>query len=156
MPCRQSSLASVPPPAPEPTTTTTSASSWSKCRPLTAARPSSCALVTLPFPAVSGISALLFDARVRQPVEVGEAPVQVAALLEGRALVTEQRPHLRVVVEREDRLRADGLEERGAAHPAQDGARRLGVQLGERRAARDVEQAHALRELGPHPDVVLG
>src|SRR5687768_8539450 len=153
MPCRQSSLASVPPPAPEPTMTTTSASSWSKCLPLWAARPSSCAPDTLPL--LSGISALLVDARVRQPVEVVEAAVQIAALRERRPLVAEQRPDLGVVVERDDRLRAHGLEERGPAHAAQDGTGRAGVELRERRAARDVQHAQSLGELRAQPHVVL-
>src|SRR3954447_8485061 len=54
------------------------------------------------------------EGRGGQPVEGGEAAVQVAAAVRRRALVAEQLPHERLVVELDDRGRLEELEERRA------------------------------------------
>src|SRR3954454_23584328 len=139
MPCRQSWLAIVPPPAPEPTTTTQSRSSRAM------GRESIGNALPAPWPFVEPAISGLLDPRVGQPVEVVEAPLEVAALAEGLALPPEDRPHLGVVVEREDGLGAHRLEELCRAHA---------VQHLERRAAERVEVAQPLVELRTQPDVV--
>src|SRR5262249_11094342 len=48
-----------------------------------------------------------------EPVDVGEAALDVAAVLGGGALVAEFRPNLLLVVERDDEVAADRLEEFG-------------------------------------------
>src|SRR5581483_624442 len=85
-----SSLPSVPPPAPEPTITTTPLSFRSNF-----------AIV------ISSLSDL------REPVDIGEAALDVTAMLGGGALVAEFRPDLLLIVERHDEVAADGLEELG-------------------------------------------
>src|SRR3954467_15123120 len=91
-----SSLPSVPPPAPEPTITTTPLSSRSNFAILN--------------------SSLLFVDRgcssLREPVDVGEAALDVAAVLGRGALVAELRPELFLVIEGDDEIAADLLEER--------------------------------------------
>src|SRR3954467_106172 len=93
-----------------------------------------------------GMSGLLRerDRRVGEPVEVVEAPVDVAAEVHGRALVAERLPHQRVVVELDHGGRLDEFEVRVAL----DGGdrRELGVvvELEERRPR--VERGDALRD----------
>src|SRR5262245_14237780 len=91
-----SSLPSVPPPAPEPTITTTPLSFRSNFAML--------------------ISSLLFVDRgcssLREPVDVGEAALDVAAVIGRGALVAELRPEFLLVIERDDEVAADLLEER--------------------------------------------
>src|SRR5882672_671224 len=91
MPFCASSLPSVPPPAPEPTITTTPPSLRSNF-----------AMLVL-------LTVRCLD--LREPVDVGEAAFDVAAVLGGRALVAELRPQLFLVVERDDEIAADLLEE---------------------------------------------
>src|SRR3954465_9195447 len=139
MRCWQSWSAIVAPPAPEPMTTTQSRSSCGMgLEAMGKTLPAPC-------PLVAAISRPL-DAGVGQPLEVGEAPLEVAALGVGRALPAEQRPDLRVVVEREDRLRAHRLEELGRAHAPQH------LQRG---AAEGLEVAQPLVELRAQAHVLV-
>src|SRR5207237_10337395 len=80
-----SSLPSVPPPAPEPMITTTPLSFKSNL-------------------AILNSSLLLVDRglSLREPVDVGEAARDVAAVLGRGALVAEFRPELLLVIERDD------------------------------------------------------
>jgi hypothetical protein len=55
-----------------------------------------------------------------QPVDVVEAAIDVAAVLGGRALVPELRPHLRIVVERGDEIAAQLAKEIGLLDLAQE------------------------------------
>ena len=64
---------------------------------------------------------------VGQPVEVVEAAVDVAALVERRALVAEQLPDLVVVVQRDHRDAADEREELGVGDLAQELLGDLGI-----------------------------
>src|SRR5438552_1754562 len=133
--------------------TMTSSSVASKCVPDCADRPSVPASVILPLPPWAAMSARLLDPRLREPVEVVEAAVQVAALLERGALVAEQLVDLAVVVERDDRLRPDGLEEGRAAHRLQQLERAGVVELGEPPAG---ELDEALLELCGRAGVLAG
>src|SRR5262249_21775355 len=81
-----SSLPSVPPPAPEPTITTTPLSLRSNF-----------AMLVLLTVRCRGLS-------LREPVDVGEAALDVAAMLGRRAFVAELRPQLFLVVERDDEI----------------------------------------------------
>src|SRR5438045_5379369 len=92
-----SSLPSVPPPAPEPTITTTLLSFRSNC---------AMWVSSLTFVAGGALS-------LREPVDVGEAALDVAAVLGGGPLVAEFRPELFLVVEGDDEVTANLLEEGG-------------------------------------------
>src|SRR5689334_211746 len=96
-----SSLPSVPPPAPEPTITTTPLSFRSNL-----AICDSSQTVCYPRPVAQ-------SSGLREPVDVGEAALDVAAMLGGGSLVAELRPELFLVVERDDEVTADGREELG-------------------------------------------
>src|SRR3954469_365417 len=92
-----SSLPSVPPPAPEPTITTTPLSFRSNF-------------------AMLNSSLLFVDRgclRLREPVDVGKAALDVAAVFGGGALVAELRPELFLVIEGDDQVAANLLEEGG-------------------------------------------
>src|SRR5258705_9753206 len=109
-----SSLPSVPPPAPEPTITTTLLSFRSNFAILnfllTVARePDQFRLNQNP----ALVFALTRSLDLREPVDVGEAALDVAAVLGGGALVAELRPDLFLVVEGDDEIAADFLEEGG-------------------------------------------
>src|SRR5271157_6278836 len=96
MPFCASSLPSVPPPAPEPTMQTTLSSLRSKLA-MIACSPSD----------------------RRQPVDVVEAAMDVAAVLGGGPLVAELRPDLLLVVQRDHKVAADLAEERRLLHALQ-------------------------------------
>src|SRR5215468_5898485 len=89
-----SSLPSVPPPAPEPTITITPLSFRSNF-----------AMLVLLTVRCRGLD-------LREPVDVGEAALDVAAMLGGGALVAELRPQLFLVVERDNEVTANLLKER--------------------------------------------
>src|SRR5438874_13653980 len=83
-----SSLPSVPPPAPEPTITTTPLSFRSNF-----------AIWNSSSPFFAGFVAVCLG--LRQPVDVGEAALDVAAMFGGGAFVAELRPQLFLVIERD-------------------------------------------------------
>src|SRR5271163_94345 len=87
MPFCANSLPSVPPPAPEPTITTT----------LSSLR--------------SNLAMSRAPSALRQPVDVVEAAMDVAAVLGGWSLVAELLPEVVLVVERDEQVAAQGLEE---------------------------------------------
>src|SRR5207248_2273960 len=96
MPFCASSLPSVPPPAPEPMITTTLSSFW----------------LNVAAMAISSPDLFVQAARDARsdPIDVVKTALDVAALRVGFALVAEDRPHLRIVVEGDDEAGPDGLE----------------------------------------------
>src|ERR1700748_2469087 len=96
MPFWASSFPSVPPPAPDPTMPTTPSSFRSNF-----------AMIRPPNRVCSKPSDF------RQPIDVVETTLDVAAMLGGRALVAKFRPQLFLVVERDDEIGATLLEEVG-------------------------------------------